>query len=67
MSRSAASHPGSRCWFSTAGPGWNHTWFGDYLDPLTETGRYRLVLAASSSITSRMTQVRTRSAGPGLR
>jgi pimeloyl-ACP methyl ester carboxylesterase len=45
MSRSAASHRGSRCWFSTAGPGLDHTWFGDYLDPLTEEGRYRLVLA----------------------
>src|SRR5690348_10800486 len=27
------------------GPGLDHTWFGDYLDPLTEGGRYRLVLA----------------------
>ena len=27
------------------GPGLDHTWFGDYLDPLTESGRYRLVLA----------------------
>ena len=26
------------------GPGLDHTWFGDYLDPLTEGGRYRLVL-----------------------
>jgi pimeloyl-ACP methyl ester carboxylesterase len=27
------------------GPGLDHTEFGDYLDPLTEGGRYRLVLA----------------------
>lgn len=27
------------------GPGLDHTLFGDYLDPLTEGGRYRLVLA----------------------
>ena len=27
------------------GPGLDHTWFGDYLDPLTEGERYRLVLA----------------------
>ena len=27
------------------GPGLDHTWFGDYLDPLTGDGRYRLVLA----------------------
>src|SRR5262249_1860280 len=27
------------------GPGLDHTWFADYLDPLTEAGRYRLVLA----------------------
>jgi proline iminopeptidase len=27
------------------GPGLDHTWFGDYLDPLTEEGSYRLVLA----------------------
>src|SRR5215469_8703247 len=27
------------------GPGLDHTWFGDYLDPLTGEGRYRLVLA----------------------
>src|SRR5262249_4653497 len=27
------------------GPGLDHTWFGDYLDPLTQGGRYRLVLA----------------------
>jgi proline iminopeptidase len=27
------------------GPGLDHTWFADYLDPLTEGGRYRLVLA----------------------
>ena len=27
------------------GPGLDHTWFGDYLDPLTEGGSYRLVLA----------------------
>ncbi|MBV9094670.1 MAG: alpha/beta fold hydrolase [Streptosporangiaceae bacterium] len=27
------------------GPGLDHTMFGDYLDPLTEDGRYRLVLA----------------------
>jgi len=27
------------------GPGLDHTWFGDYLDPLTEGGGYRLVLA----------------------
>jgi len=26
------------------GPGLDHTWFGDYLDPLTDGGRYRLVL-----------------------
>ena len=26
------------------GPGLDHTWFGDYLDPLTEGGSYRLVL-----------------------
>ena len=26
------------------GPGLDHTWFGDYLDPLTERGSYRLVL-----------------------
>ncbi len=26
------------------GPGLDHTMFGDYLDPLTEEGRYRLVL-----------------------
>jgi proline iminopeptidase len=26
------------------GPGLDHTMFADYLDPLTETGRYRLVL-----------------------
>src|SRR6516162_11852612 len=26
------------------GPGLDHTWFGDYLDPLTEGGGYRLVL-----------------------
>jgi proline iminopeptidase len=26
------------------GPGLDHTWFGDYLDPLTDDGRYRLVL-----------------------
>lgn len=26
------------------GPGLDHTMFGDYLDPLTEDGRYRLVL-----------------------
>jgi len=27
------------------GPGLDHTWFADYLDPLTEGGSYRLVLA----------------------
>src|SRR5262249_19072726 len=27
------------------GPGLDHTWVGDYLDPLTAGGRYRLVLA----------------------
>jgi proline iminopeptidase len=27
------------------GPGLDHTEFGDYLDPLTEGGRYRLILA----------------------
>jgi proline iminopeptidase len=27
------------------GPGLDHTMFGDYLDPLTDGGRYRLVLA----------------------
>jgi len=27
------------------GPGLDHTWFGDYLDPLTQGGSYRLVLA----------------------
>ena len=27
------------------GPGLDHTMFGDYLDPLIEGGRYRLVLA----------------------
>src|SRR6516225_1310015 len=27
------------------GPGLDHTEFGDYLDPLTQGGRYRLVLA----------------------
>ena len=26
------------------GPGLDHTWFGDYLDALTDGGRYRLVL-----------------------
>jgi proline iminopeptidase len=26
------------------GPGLDHTWFGDYLDPLTGGGRYCLVL-----------------------
>lgn len=26
------------------GPGLDHTWFGDYLDPLTDGGGYRLVL-----------------------
>jgi len=26
------------------GPGLDHTWFGDYLDPLTDGGSYRLVL-----------------------
>jgi hypothetical protein len=27
------------------GPGLDHAWFGDYLDPLTEGGSYRLVPA----------------------
>jgi proline iminopeptidase len=26
------------------GPGLDHTWFADYLDPLTDDGGYRLVL-----------------------